>query len=481
MASGRRGHGAVGKGTTADLTRPPRQSSVVARSVDELEADLVELVFLERASAHVLAGWIVKIPQMDIKTTLAQHFQEDIEHATELRHRLVALVGTHGSPLRISTGFQQLMRSVDAARTPTEFLIGLYLIVKRRQVSRYRALRARMDKIADAPSLRSIRRILPEKRRQVAWAEATIRRLEKPREIRRITVGFEVLWRNRHSGTALLFDKALWPPLDRARVAIRPDGMVRGTPGALRLMPLDPQRNQQDIGVFLHGFLNEEYTTMELVSRNSYEHPAMPWGFHLDAARHTADEARHARIIERAALSRGVRYGQYPIYTSSYDGQYEFEPCKRGSKKELLWRLLLRETFHEGLALDSLAFEVEKRTYLGQPDLADVFRLLLADEMFHAKSGLKWSRFLCGDDEGEAMRERELAHDYLVERAKDSRARFVAGDMAAAVAEVVHLEEVKKHSDLPIRRTVNVRARREAGFTEPEIQQIVDWGYVQRT
>lgn len=450
------------------------------RTIDQLEAALAELVFFERASAHVLAGWIVKVPQMNLKTTLAQTFQEDIEHASELRHRLLALAGTHGSPVRTSSSWQRLMRAVDSARSPAELLVGLYRVVKLRLISRYEALRSGLDPIADAPLLRSIRRILPEKRRQLAWAAAAMPRLVEAAEVRRYTAVFEAMWRDREPAGSLPLEEALWAPVDRVRAAVRPDGLVRGTPGALRLMPLDPQRNQHDIGVFLHGFLNEEYTTMELISRNSYEHPTMPWAFHLDAARHTADEARHARIIEQAAAQRGVKYGQYPVYTSSYDGQYEFAPCEKGSRKELLWRILLRQTFHEGLALDSLAFEVAKRKYLGQPDLAEVFRLLLADEQFHAQSGLKWSRFLCGNDEAEAMRERELAHDYLVERAKDSRARFVAGDMNAAVAEVAHLEEVKQHADLPLKRTANVRARREAGFSEADIQQIVDWGYVQR-
>jgi uncharacterized ferritin-like protein (DUF455 family) len=260
--------------------------------------------------------------------------------------------------------------------------------------------------------------------------------------------------------------------------------LTRGEVGALRSIPEDPLRDPKGIGVFLHSFINEEFTTMELICRNTYEHPAMPWEFHVDMARHAADEARHARILMRAAADYRVKYGDYPVYVSSYEAQYEFEPCTRGSKKELLWRILLRQTFHEGLALDSIAFEVRKRRFLRQPELVRAFEFLLADEVFHAQSGLTWSRYLCNDDQTKVIREREAAHTYFLKRIKLGRARFIAENPQKAVDEVIHLENIEKKygqvgkDRLPFHRTVNTRARRLAGFSDEEIRQVVNWGYV---
>ena len=107
--------------------------------------------------------------------------------------------------------------------------------------------------------------------------------------------------------------------------------------------------------MFLHKELDEEYTTLELIARNSYEHPDMPWAFHRDMARQASDEARHAIMIRRLMTARGFRHGDFPLSTSSYDGIYAFEPCEAGSRKELLWRMLIRQTFMEGLAIDHLA------------------------------------------------------------------------------------------------------------------------------
>ena len=39
--------------------------------------------------------------------------------------------------------------------------------------------------------------------------------------------------------------------------------------------------------------------------------------------------------------ARGFRHGDFALSTSSYDGIYEFEPCATGSRRELLWRMLI--------------------------------------------------------------------------------------------------------------------------------------------
>ena len=219
---------------------------------------------------------------------------------------------------------------------------------------------------------------------------------------------------------------------------------------------------------------------MELAGRNLYEHADMPWEFQLESAWHAADEARHSLIIERAANRLGVSYGDYPVYLSSYEGQYQFGPCEPGSKRELLWRILLRQTFHEGLALDSLAFEVRKRGHAQQFDLASLFEWLLVDEIFHAQSGLRWSRFLCEGNEELVLNERGLAHEYFVAMVKEARARFVIEHPEEAMAEVDQLDSISRREQLPFHRVLNITARKAAGFTDADLEQIVGWGYVPR-
>jgi uncharacterized ferritin-like protein (DUF455 family) len=130
------------------------------------------------------------------------------------------------------------------------------------------------------------------------------------------------------------------------------------------------------------------------------------------------------------------------------------------------------------LALDSLAFEAKKRKFLGQPELAQIFDYLLMDEVFHAHSGLKWSRYLCGGDAKKAMQEREIVHNYFVEMIKAARAAFIAENEQAALEEIKTLDMATKNYDLPFHRCLNAQSRRAAGFLDEEMSQIVDWGYV---
>jgi len=466
------------------MTRRQAHPSARHGTVGQVADTLSELAYFERACAHVIAGWSPKITELEVKTILGQHLSEDMEHADQLRRRYWAVTRLETRDASVPKGWQEVMIRIDRSGSTAELLTGLYLVVKRRLLGLCRDHLRDTDPIGDAHSIRVVRRIMEEEREQIRWARWAVKGLPRIEGLRRIRRDIERLWRRRHTREKVDGQEAIWRPLDRVPQVARPTNFRRGEPGALRIVPADPLRNPKDIGIFLHSFLNEEFATLELVSRNTYEHPDMPWQFHLDMARHAGDEARHAMILGRLAADYGVRYGDFPIYVSSYEGQYQFEPCQPGSKRELLWRMLLRQTFHEGLALDSIAFEIRKRKFLSQGELARVFEFLLTDEVFHAESGLRWSRHLCGNDARRCMEERAAAHGFFVESVKRGRARFVALSPEKAVAEVRRLEKVKRQyhtargNRLPFQRTVNAEARKEAGFTDEEIRQVVDWGYV---
>src|ERR687897_330301 len=65
---------------------------------------------------------------------------------------------------------------------------------------------------------------------------------------------------------------------------------------------------------FFHGLMDAELCAAELMARNSHEHPEMPWDFHVDMARQTWDEIRHAEIHDRLmATELGCHWGDYAV------------------------------------------------------------------------------------------------------------------------------------------------------------------------
>ncbi len=424
---------------------------------------LDEFAYRERAFGHVLAGWIVKTPQLDVKIAWGRQLASSVEHASRLRDRARALRAGGDGEACIPQAWRDEMRAIDASENTTDVLCGLYS-VKRNLEELYSEYLALADPEADSASVELVESARRATLTQIRWMRKRVGEH-----------GRAPLHARRGKGAQLGLEEGVWAPLDRVPRVARPPEMKRGEPGALRLLPLRP-RSRRDTGLFLHNFLNEEFTTLELVSRNSYEHPEMPWGFHRDAAHHAGDEARHAQMFTRALPNYGVRYGDYPIYTYSYEGEYEFPATDAGpgSSRELLWRILLRQVIHEGLALDSTPFEIQKRQYLKQPELARIFGYILADEVFHAGSGIKWSHYLVNGDEAEFQRERDAAYSYYSERLKERRLTWGASHIEEAAEEAQQLEELARYHTFPFKIKVNVEARRRAGFSDEDLRRIAE-------
>jgi uncharacterized ferritin-like protein (DUF455 family) len=429
------------------------------QAVEQLE----EFAYLERACAHILAGWIVKTPLLNVKIAWGQQLAASMEQASRLRDRARGLRAGDDDEACVPRAWRDHLSAVDASEGTLEILRGI-CGVKQNLAAFYAAYLSCADPVADAASVEIVESARRAAQAQIKWMQKRVGALHAtPLRLRR------------GKSTQILIDEAVWSPLDRVPRVARPPEMRRGEPGALRLLPLHP-RSRKDTGIFLHNFLNEEYTTLELVARNSYEHPGMPWAFHRDAARHAGDEARHAQMFTRALPDYGVNYGDHPIYTYSYEGEYEFPATEagQGSSRELLWRILLRQVVHEGLALDSTPFEIGKREYLKQPELARIFGYILADEVFHAGSGVKWGHYLVNGDEAEFQRERDAAYTYYAERLKDRRLTWGASHIEEAAEEAEQLEELARHHTFPFKIEVNVAARKRAGFSDEDIRRIAE-------
>lgn len=446
-------------------------------SPTQAAASLASLAFLERSLAHILAGWVVKMPDFDAKLAFGLQMHRAMERATSLRSRVNGLCYATANEPTLAEGWRSLLSHVDRAQTPARLIAAIYRWLHPHRIELYETHLRETDPDGDRASVELIRSFLPpmkeERKRGLSLSPVNPRADDQAwfREL-------EALWRARTAGPPSTVANALWTPVDRVRAAVRPQGSRFSRQGSLGLLPVDPVHDARDVGMFLHKELDEEYTTLELMARNSYEHPDMPWAFHRDMARQVSDEARHAVMIERLMTARGFRHGDFALSASSYDGIYEFEPCTAGSRRELLWRMLIRQTFMEGLAIDNLAHEIERRRSIGQTDIAAVFEYILRDEVFHAQSGLRWSRELVGGDPDAVVEARDEAIHYFTRRAEAAREAFVLENLDEAMRELEAVEAVKElRGGGPPERPLNRTGRVQAGYTDADIQQVLSWGY----
>lgn len=437
---------------------------------------IVRLTFLERSLAHILAGWAVKMPAFEAKLAFGLQMHRSLERATQWRGRLNGLSHASASEATIPEGWRRVLAHLDGAETPALLAATVYGWLYARLIELYTAHLRGADPDGDRASVDLIRSSLP----QIEDERRNGRALFRPERGARHAAWLreiDTLWAAREAGEALTLADALWRPLDRASAAARPEHARFFARGSLGLLPEDPFHDPRGIDMFLHKELDEEYTTLELIARNSYEHPDMPWAFHRDMARQASDEARHAILIRRLMTARGVRHGDFPVSTSSYTGLYAFEPCPPGSRKELLWRMLIRQTFMEGLAIDNLAFEIGRRRADGQEDIATVLEYILCDEVYHAQSGLRWSRELLGDAPDAMLRERGEAVRYFSQRAEAAREQFVMENLDAAMSELAAIEDGRERRGGKPERPLNRTGRVQAGYTDEDIDQVIAWGY----
>ena len=87
-------------------------------------------------------------------------------------------------------------------------------------------------------------------------------------------------------------------------------------------VPTDPEEQKH----FFHGLMDAELCAAELMARNSHEHPEMPWDFHVDMARQTWDEIRHAEVHDRLmATELDCRWGDFPIGFGYFKSIYRLD------------------------------------------------------------------------------------------------------------------------------------------------------------
>jgi uncharacterized ferritin-like protein (DUF455 family) len=441
-------------------------------------ASLNQLAYLERATAHIQAGWIPKLPDMSAKVELGQEMFRAMDRASQINKRMSGLLRANGVELAIPHGWRNVMRQLDGVKDEAALFAGLYSIVLPALAALYATHLSQTDILGDGPSLPMLQRMLPELKRHIDWGTTRLSAMPSNSATTSFCVELQQLWNTRHTSAEIAAEQALWNPLDRVPAARRPPGLTPCEPGSLGLLTVDSVNIASDVAIFLHSDLDEEFTTLELMARNSYEHPNMPWQFHMDMARQVSDEARHALLIQQLLNARGFHYGDFDISTSSYDGLYAFEPCEPGSEKELLWRILIRQTFMEGLALDFLGHDIKRRQQAGQHDIAQALEYILADEVFHAGSGLRWAAHLLGGDRRAVLQERYESLTYYAKRAEALRQSFAVKNPEKAMGELVIVEEGKRRrgGKLPD-RPLNRLGRVQAGYSDDDILQILSWGY----
>jgi uncharacterized ferritin-like protein (DUF455 family) len=201
-----------------------------------------------------------------------------------------------------------------------------------------------------------------------------------------------------------------------------------------------PDDDPRAMAEFLHRQMNEEVNGLEIAARNLSDFPEADWELRLCIARQCADEARHVDMFRRCMEARGGRVGDHPILNFQYRITTRIE--------SLLGRLAVQNRSFEAAGIDAIQDGIAQAA---EPDLRELLDAQLADEIQHVRYANHWTAALA--ERGGARAAFELAR--AVGQANQALAIVAGGAM--------------------VRYPVDAELRREAGFSDGEIQAVKEF------
>lgn len=144
-------------------------------AVEENARRLQRYFYLERRLSHALGSWTLALPEFEVKVETGRHLFYHMDAAHTLRQRLnelelrLSAIDEHRDP-QIDLFVEELLCAADAP----ELLVGVHQVAGKALELAYRHHIDDTAAVADAPTLRLLKRILLDYEPMLEWAEATI-------------------------------------------------------------------------------------------------------------------------------------------------------------------------------------------------------------------------------------------------------------------------------------------------------------------
>src|SRR3569623_594371 len=144
-------------------------------SVAENARRLMRFFYFERRLAQAIGAWTLAIPEFEVKLESGRHLFYHADAAHGLRERL----REQEQGLAVIDGFRdadvdRFIEELLSAADAPELLVGLHQVAGAALATAYRHHIDDTDPVADAPTIRLLRRVLLDYEPMLAWASAAI-------------------------------------------------------------------------------------------------------------------------------------------------------------------------------------------------------------------------------------------------------------------------------------------------------------------
>ena len=201
-----------------------------------------------------------------------------------------------------------------------------------------------------------------------------------------------------------------------------------------------PQRSVHSVegrAALIHAICHIEFNAINLALDAVWRFGGMPEDFYRDWLRVAVEEAYHFSLLHTHLQTLGHRYGDFP----AHDGLWAM--CEK-TQDDITARMALVPRTLEARGLDATPLIQAKLRGVGTPDAlaaVGILDTILREEVGHVAIGNHWYRWLC---------EREGLHP-----------------------ESHYTTLVQRYEAPRLKPPFNETARRQAGFTEAELQWLL--------
>lgn len=211
-----------------------------------------------------------------------------------------------------------------------------------------------------------------------------------------------------------------------------------GRPERPRLVPPAqvPRRRLGSQGgrvALVHAIAHIEFNAVDLAWDAVARFPGLPPNYYRDWARVAAEEARHFRLLADRLAALGAAYGDLP----AHDGLWEMAMATR---HDVLERMALVPRVLEARGLDVTPGMIKRLRAVGDMQTVAALEVILAEEVGHVAIGSRWFQYCCAQ---RGVPPRETFRRLLRHRMRGR-----------------------------LKRPLHHAARRQAGFTEEELQEL---------
>ncbi len=138
----------------------------------------------------------------------------------------------------------------------------------------------------------------------------------------------------------------------------------------------------------LHSIVHIEFNAINLAWDAVYRFRDMPLAYYQDWANVALEEAYHFKLLRNHLNTLGYDYGDFVAHDGLWDVAKE-------TAHDVLVRMSVVPRVLEARGLDATPAIIDRFISIGDKKAAEIFEIILQDEIGHVEIGTRWFAYLC--------------------------------------------------------------------------------------